>query len=1004
MDHTSGFPGNCVLVYPKLMLAGVLLLALVCVRAQVVAQSTANIELLSVNATGDHAGNGASSLPQSSANGRLVVFTSTSSDLVLNDTNNAADVFVRDLQQNTTTLVSVNSAGTAAGNGPSSDAFVTPDGNHVVFLSEAGNLVAGDTNGKKDVFVRDLGLHKTTLVSVNAAGTNSGDGESFGARITPDGRYVVFTTSAKDLVSINSNQTFTNVLRRDLSAGTTVLASVNAANTSDGNGHSFAPAISSDGRYVLFASAATDLISNDTNGVTNDFFRRDVQAGTTALVTVNRAGSGSSNGPAVTAVMSDDGKVVAFSSRATDLVVGDENVDGISVYARDFTTNTTTRINEKPASSRYIYPASSPRISSDGRYVFYVATFISLFVPNSPDDRVIRSDRLTQERLSLFAGPGICSQGASCLHRISNLVASPDGRHAAYKQVETRFTDNRLTTVLILHDAAGGFATVFGDNVNGMSELTLSPGNIVSGLKVFFSSGVSHSSKDTNTAEDVYSFAPPEQSSFALETNNTFMFEGSQSQGTYVVRRTGLIANSTATVDFATAGGTATAGSDYQPVSGTLIFQPGEISKTIAVPIIDDDIVEPEETLNLTLSNATGTAVTLGSPSSLLLTIVDNDEYILNFSSRTASASETAGRVTVTVALSGGSPHPPIDVFYSTFNDTASDRSDYKPELSRQLVFAANEETKTITILLTDDAYLEAPEVFHLELEIARGAKIGNFPVLAITILSDDLENGPNPVRSTSFDAGFFVRQHYLDFLGREPDAAGLAFWTNQITECEQRPEIERQGCREARRINVSAAFFLSIEFQQTGYLVYLANQAAFNVGEQLRLRSNFLPLTQDIGRGVVIGEPGADELLEQNRRLFFNQFIERSDFRNAYPPSMMAAQFVDALNLNTANSLSPVQRDALVNGLAQGTLTRAQVLRAICENEAFRVREFNRAFVLMQYFGYLRRTPDDAPDINFNGYNFWLAKLNQFRGNFQQAEMVKAFINSEEYKLRFGR
>ena len=117
----------------------------------------------------------------------------------------------------------------------------------------------------------------------------------------------------------------------------------------------------------------------------------------------------------------------------------------------------------------------------------------------------------------------------------------------------------------------------------------------------------------------------------------------------------------------------------------------------------------------------------------------------------------------------------------------------------------------------------------------------------------------------------------------------------------------------------------------------------------------------------------------------------------------MTAAQFVDALNANTGGSLSQSERDALVAGLTNNTQTRAQVLRAVAEDSDFAAREFNRAFVYMQYVGYLRRGPSDAPDNNLNGYNFWLGKLNQFDGNFIQAEMVKAFISSIEYRARFG-
>ena len=242
----------------------------------------------------------------------------------------------------------------------------------------------------------------------------------------------------------------------------------------------------------------------------------------------------------------------------------------------------------------------------------------------------------------------------------------------------------------------------------------------------------------------------------------------------------------------------------------------------------------------------------------------------------------------------------------------------------------------------------------------------------------------------------FFVRQQYLDFLNREPDANGLAFWTNEITSCGT-----DVNCTEVKRINVSAAFYLSIEFQQTGYLVYRLHQAAFNSGERLPL-DLFRADNRQIGLGVVVGQLGWEQQLEQNKQAFVNQFIARPTFVAAYPVAMTPAQFVDALNANTGGSLSQGERDAFVADLLSGAKTRAQVLRGITEDDDFVQREFTKAFVLMQYFGYLRRAPNDLPDTNFDGYNFWLAKLNQFNGNFINAEMVKAFILSSEYRNRF--
>jgi uncharacterized repeat protein (TIGR03803 family) len=382
----------------------------------------------------------------------------------------------------------------------------------------------------------------------------------------------------------------------------------------------------------------------------------------------------------------------------------------------------------------------------------------------------------------------------------------------------------------------------------------------------------------------------------------------------------------------------------------------------------------------------------------------------VQFSAGTAIAAEildATTKVDLTVTRTGDTSGA-ASIHYSSSDVSANDRSDYLA--ARGTVrFLAGETSKTISVFIVDDSFGEGAETFNVTLSNPVGCALGAPATVNVTINSNETVNGQNPVRDPGFNSDFFVRQHYLDFFNREGDPAGLAFWKNQIDEC------TTQACREIRRINVSAAFFLSIEFQQTGYLVYKANQAAFNSGEQLRLQ-NFLADTQEIGRGVVIGENGADLLLETNKQNFFLDFVQRPVFLSpfAYPTTLTPEQFVDKLNGNTLDplnpgsgpALTPSQRDALVTQLAPDPTSptlRAQVLRAVSENGIFTQRQFNKAFVLMQYFGYMRRNPDALPDTDFGGYNFWLSKLNEFSGNFVNAEMVKAFIISGEYVQRFG-
>jgi uncharacterized protein DUF4214 len=272
-----------------------------------------------------------------------------------------------------------------------------------------------------------------------------------------------------------------------------------------------------------------------------------------------------------------------------------------------------------------------------------------------------------------------------------------------------------------------------------------------------------------------------------------------------------------------------------------------------------------------------------------------------------------------------------------------------------------------------------------------------------LTIVDNDtVQLNLNPINT----APFFVNQHYVDFLNRAPDQSGLDFWTNQITSCGS-----NLPCLEVRRINVSAAFFLSIEFQETGYFVYRTYKASYGnlPGAPVPLKlKEFLVDTQQIGQGVIVGQLGWEQVLEDNKRAFATDFVMRSRFTTAYPATLTPAEFVDALYATAGVTPSVAERQAAINEFGSATTTadtaaRARVLRRVAENSALVRQEFNKAFVLMQYFGYLRRNPNDAPDNNFDGYNFWLGKLNQFNGNFIEAEMVKAFLNSSEYRLRFG-
>jgi len=247
------------------------------------------------------------------------------------------------------------------------------------------------------------------------------------------------------------------------------------------------------------------------------------------------------------------------------------------------------------------------------------------------------------------------------------------------------------------------------------------------------------------------------------------------------------------------------------------------------------------------------------------------------------------------------------------------------------------------------------------------------------------------------------------------PDTSGFGFWNSNITQCGA-----NQPCIDVARVNTSAAFYLSIEFQTTGYLVERMYKASYgstngtsNFGPTHTLPvpivklSEFLPDTKQIGKNLIVGQTGWEAVLEANKQAFALDFAGRSRFTTAFASTMSPAAFVDALFLNAGITPSATERSTAIGEFGGATdisnaTARSKALRDVAENPTLSSQEFNRAFVLMQYFGYLRRDPNTGQDTDYSGYDFWLAKLDQFNGNFQNAEMVKSFIVSGEYKGRF--
>ena len=333
-------------------------------------------------------------------------------------------------------------------------------------------------------------------------------------------------------------------------------------------------------------------------------------------------------------------------------------------------------------------------------------------------------------------------------------------------------------------------------------------------------------------------------------------------------------------------------------------------------------------------------------------------------------------------------------VDFETFGGTASERSDYTPVRGR-LEFAPGQATVSFVVPVTYDSFIEGDETVNIRLNFVGGGPnvtFGTQRQAQITV--SDFYLSPPPPNTIDL-AENFVRQHYADFLNREPDAEGLKFWSSQIAACGT-----DAACVGRKRVDVSGAFFNSIEFQQTGFYVYRLNVASFGAFPRY---AEFLGHTQRAGQGVIVGQTGWQQRLQENKERLLQEWAQSSAFIALCGGNRSSSEYVDILLTNSRITATPEYRNSLIADLDARRKTQADVLREIVEHEEFKRMETGRAFVLMQYFGYLRRNPDDPPDTNLDGYNFWLAKLNQFGGDYRRAEMVKAFINSTEYRRRFG-
>jgi hypothetical protein len=532
------------------------------------------------------------------ASGRLVVFESDSGSLICDDANFTRDIFLRDRQAGTTSLVSVSSDGQQA-NGASFDPAISANGRYVAFGSAAKNLAPGDTNNFNDIFLRDLQTGTTNRISVSSSGVQA-NSVSHAATISADGRFVAFESNASNLVPGDTNNVF-DVFVHDNLLGTTERVSI-AEGLPEPHGNSTAPAISSDGRYVAFQSDAFpfDQSAFQKAGV----LVRDRLLGTTTWVSLNMSGVPTSQG-ASTPAISSTGRFVTFESRGDDLVPNEGAGFIRDVFVRDLQTQSTVRVSDASDGTHGNSQSNNPSITTDGRYVVF-ESFADNLAPgdtNGTFDVFLHDNQLgTTTLLSRGLGGGIGNRSSD------HPLISDDGRFIYFQSRATNLVPN-----------------------------------------------------DINDVQDVFIYGIP----FAVNPAGvhfdaaTYSVNEDVANAVITVSRDGNTCTN-ATVNYSTSDGTASSGLDYSAASGSITFLPGQKSATFSVPITDDVLYEPNENINVSLSNAIGTSLTI--PFAAVLTIVDNDPVppVSSASSvivaSTANPANEQGSVTFTATVTAVPP------------------------------------------------------------------------------------------------------------------------------------------------------------------------------------------------------------------------------------------------------------------------------------------------------------------------------------------------------------
>jgi len=441
-----------------------------------------------------------------------------------------------------------------------------------------------------------------------------------------------------------------------------------------------------------------------------------------------------------------------------------------------------------------------------------------------------------------------------------------------------------------------------------------------------------------------------------------------------------------------------TAGSGFDTVMG--VYTGTSVGSLTVVGKADDNSAT-DKTSTVTFNATAGTVYHIAvdgynnsgsggdfGPVTLNWTASNCTSSTLQFSQTGYAVNENAGSVTVTVNRLGDTSGL-ASVNYATSdtaglqscsvnNGIASERCDYATTVGT-LRFAAGETSKSFTIPIVNDALVEGTETFTVTLSAPTGGTIALSPSVSVTISNDDA----NPATTNPIDdIPFFVTQQYIDFLGRLPDPIGFNNWVATLNGCPNGGFGENLN-PDCDRVHVSAGFFLSPEFQQRGYFAYRYYEVA------LDRRPTYAEFVPDM---AIVGGPQSPASEELSKQAYTDAWTQRAAFKSRYD-ALSNQAYVDALEVNAEVTVS--NKATLVTALNGGSMNRGQVLRNIVESQAVADRFFNRAFVTMQYFGYLRRDPDTI------GFQNWMDALNADPSNFRH--MIFGFLFSTEYRQRFG-